>query len=74
MEGTAVKKGDLLVELDTAQLEQNEKEAVIKVITAESSVANAEALRAKAALAPLPAHPVKDMLTDLADYVVERIN
>lgn len=38
------------------------------------TVANAEALRAKAALAPLPAHPVKDMLTDLADYVVERIN
>jgi octaprenyl-diphosphate synthase len=29
--------------------------------------------RAKAALAPLPAHPVRDMLTDLADYVVARI-
>ncbi|AEI94719.1 polyprenyl synthetase family protein [Roseobacter litoralis] len=39
-----------------------------------SVVARAEAARAKAALAPLPAHPVKDMLVDLADYVVERIN
>ncbi|MFK7746727.1 MAG: polyprenyl synthetase family protein [Roseobacter sp.] len=39
-----------------------------------SVVAHAEAARAKAALAPLPDHPVKDMLIDLADYVVERIN
>ena len=39
-----------------------------------SVVARAEAARAKAALAPLPDHPVKDMLVDLADYVVERIN
>ena len=39
-----------------------------------SVAAKAEAERAKAALAPLPDHPVKDMLTDLADYVVERIN
>lgn len=38
------------------------------------AAAYAEAARAKAALAPLPAHPVKDMLNDLADYVVERIN
>lgn len=30
--------------------------------------------KAKAALAPLPAHEVKDMLTDLADYVVSRIS
>jgi octaprenyl-diphosphate synthase len=30
--------------------------------------------RAKAALAPLPAHPIRDMLTDLADYVVARIS
>jgi octaprenyl-diphosphate synthase len=30
--------------------------------------------RAKAALAPLPAHPIRDMLIDLADYVVARIN
>ncbi len=36
--------------------------------------ARAEAARAKAALRPLPDHPVKDMLSDLADYVVERIN
>ena len=35
--------------------------------------ASSEAARAKAALAPLAEHPVKDMLTDLADYVVERI-
>jgi octaprenyl-diphosphate synthase len=30
--------------------------------------------KAKAALAPLPAHEIKEMLVDLADYVVERIN
>ncbi len=29
---------------------------------------------AKAALAPLPAHEIKDMLTDLADYVVARVS
>jgi len=38
-----------------------------------SDAARAEAQRAKAALGPLPEHPVKDMLSDLADYVVERI-
>jgi len=32
------------------------------------------AAKAKAALAPLPAHEVKDMLTDLADYVVARVS
>lgn len=32
------------------------------------------AARAKSALAPLPAHPIRDMLSDLADYVVARIN
>ncbi|MCL4157174.1 UNVERIFIED_CONTAM: hypothetical protein GTU68_012225 [Idotea baltica] len=30
--------------------------------------------KAKAALAPLPAHEIKDMLIDLADYVVARIS
>jgi octaprenyl-diphosphate synthase len=30
--------------------------------------------RAKAALTPLPAHPIRDMLIDLADYVVARIS
>ncbi len=43
-------------------------------LTDTNSVARAEATRARAALAPLPDHPVKEMLTDLADYVVERIN
>ena len=43
-------------------------------LTQTSAEARAQAARAKAALAPLPPHPVKDMLTDLADYVVERIN
>jgi len=37
------------------------------------TAARSEAARAKAALSTLPEHPVKDMLTDLADYVVERI-
>jgi len=32
------------------------------------------AARAKAALGPLPPHPIRDMLTDLADYVVARIS
>jgi octaprenyl-diphosphate synthase len=32
------------------------------------------AAKSTAALAPLPDHPVKQMLIDLADYVVERIN
>ncbi len=32
------------------------------------------AARAKSALAPLPPHPIRDMLTDLADYVVARIS
>jgi octaprenyl-diphosphate synthase len=32
------------------------------------------AAAAKAALAPLPVHPIRDMLTDLADYVVARIS
>lgn len=30
--------------------------------------------RAKAALAPLPAHPLKGMLAELADFVVERVS
>ena len=30
--------------------------------------------KAKAAMADAPAHPLRDMLIDLADYVVERIN
>lgn len=30
--------------------------------------------KAKAALAGLPDHPIRDMLTDLADYVVARVN
>lgn len=30
--------------------------------------------KARAALATLPAHPVRDMLDDLADYVVARVN
>ena len=39
-----------------------------------SIAAHTEAARAKKALSPLPPHPIKDMLIDLADYVVERIN
>lgn len=38
-----------------------------------SIAARNEASRAKEALSPLPEHPIKDMLIDLADYVVERI-
>lgn len=32
------------------------------------------AARARAALGPLPAHPLKPMLADLADFVVERVS
>ncbi|MEM1302323.1 MAG: polyprenyl synthetase family protein, partial [Pseudomonadota bacterium] len=32
------------------------------------------AARAKAALNALPDHPIKDMLVDLADYVVARVS
>lgn len=39
-----------------------------------TQAARAEAARAKSALAALPDHSVKDMLMDLADYVVERVN
>ena len=42
-EGTKVKKGDKLVELDAADLESNLKEQKIQVITAESRLATAEA-------------------------------
>ena len=36
--------------------------------------ARAWSARAKAAVAPLPAHPIRDILADLADYVVARIS
>jgi octaprenyl-diphosphate synthase len=44
--------------------------------TLEATEADARdwAAKAVAALAPLPAHEVKDMLSDLAEYVVSRIN
>ena len=32
------------------------------------------ATRAKSALSPLPDDPLRDMLLDLADYVVDRLN
>lgn len=36
--------------------------------------ANAWIAKARAALATLPEHPIRDMLDDLADYVVARVN
>ena len=36
--------------------------------------ANGWANKARAAILTLPAHPIRDMLHDLADYVVERLN
>ncbi len=36
--------------------------------------ANAWASKAKTAVLSLPAHPIRDMLHDLADYVVDRLN
>ena len=36
--------------------------------------AKTHAANAKDALAPLPDHPIKGMLLDLADYVVARLN
>ncbi|WP_298858131.1 polyprenyl synthetase family protein [uncultured Sulfitobacter sp.] len=43
-------------------------------LTATQSDALMWAAKAKDALAPLPAHEIKDMLGDLADYVVARIS
>ena len=43
-------------------------------LAATQADALAWAQKAKTALAPLPAHDIKDMLLDLADYVVSRIN
>jgi len=43
-------------------------------LTATQRDARDWAEKAKSALAPLPAHELKDMLIDLADYVVARIS
>jgi len=50
-EGTRVKKGDKLVELDSSQLEMELKEDRIEVITAEANVATAAALLEQAEIA-----------------------
>lgn len=42
-------------------------------LTSTQADALAWAEKAKAALAPLPAHEIKDMLVDIADYVVSRL-
>jgi octaprenyl-diphosphate synthase len=42
-------------------------------VAAARTEALAWAARARDALAPLPAHPVRDMLSDLADFVVDRV-
>ncbi len=59
-EGDLAQALALLARHDT--LEETRQEAI------------AWATRAKAALAPLPDHELREMLTDLADYVVARIN
>lgn len=43
-------------------------------LTETAEAARRWASKAKAAIAPLPGHEIKEMLSDLADYVVERIN
>ncbi|WP_299865561.1 polyprenyl synthetase family protein [uncultured Roseobacter sp.] len=43
-------------------------------LTETAEEARSWASKAKAAIAPLPDHEIKEMLSDLADYVVERIN
>ncbi|MGC3938245.1 polyprenyl synthetase family protein [Roseobacter sp. EG26] len=43
-------------------------------LTETATQARVWAAKAKSALKPLPDHEIKDMLSDLADYVVERIN
>ncbi len=50
-EGTRVKKGDKLVELDSSSLEQDLKEARLKVLTAKSNVKTAEAVLEQAEIA-----------------------
>ncbi|WP_299969896.1 polyprenyl synthetase family protein [uncultured Roseobacter sp.] len=43
-------------------------------LTDTAAAARAWAAKARTALDPLPSHPIKAMLSDLADYVVERLN
>ncbi|WP_299676251.1 polyprenyl synthetase family protein [uncultured Roseobacter sp.] len=57
-------------DLDTAQALLRKHNALVDT----ASAARDWAAKAKASLAPLPAHDIKDMLSELADYVVERIN
>lgn len=57
-------------DLETARALLDEHDALIETAQAARSWAS----KAKSALAPLPDHEVKEMLSDLADYVVERIS
>ncbi len=50
-EGTRVKEGDKLVEIDSSQLEIELKDARLKVLTAESNVKSAEAILEQAKIA-----------------------
>lgn len=57
-------------DLETARALLDKHDALIETAQAARSWAS----KAKSALAPLPDHEVKEMLSDLADYVVERIS
>lgn len=66
--------------IEKGRQEEGDLETALGLLTrhgaleATRDTALACAATAKAALAPLPAHPIKGMLGDLADYVVARIS
>ena len=66
-----IEKGDQTdADLDTA-LSLMDKD---RTLESTRDTARNWAAQAREAMAPLPAHPVRDMLEDLADYVVARLN
>ena len=65
--------------IEAGRQQDGDLEQALALVAGHGALAatRAEALawsgRAKAALAPLPAHPLRDILAELADYVVERV-
>ncbi len=66
--------------IEQGKQEEGDLETALSLLNKHSAMADTRdeaikwAAKSTEALAPLPDHPVKQMLIDLADYVVERIN
>ena len=66
--------------IEKGKQEDGDLEHALELLTKHGTLETARedalgyAARARAALARLPAHPLRDMLDDLADYVVARVN